>query len=132
MQGLEAAFDRSWSQNGPSPRRTAYALEVLWTEVLKIKETAEQPSRALRNDHRFWLSDALQARCEVRRLSDDAALLRLSRSNQIADHDQAGGNAYAGLQGSAGIQSANRLDQLQPCPYRSLGVVLVGLRITEV
>src|SRR5215467_10523280 len=27
---------------------------------------------------------------------------------------------------------ADRFDQLQPCPYRSLSVVLVGLRVAEV
>ena len=48
----------------------------------------------------FGSAIALQARREVRRLADDAALLRLPRSDQIADDDQPGGNADAGLQGS--------------------------------
>ena len=34
--------------------------------------------------------------------------------------------------GRTGLQSAHRLDQLQPRPYRPLGVILVGLRIAEV
>jgi hypothetical protein len=57
------------------------------------------------------LSDALQARCKVRRLTDDAALLRLSQSDQIADYDQASGDTDAGLQWSSGLQPAHRLDQ---------------------
>jgi hypothetical protein len=36
--------------------------------------------------------------CEVRRLTDNAVLLRLSRSEQIANYDKLGGNAHAGLQ----------------------------------
>jgi hypothetical protein len=57
--GLEAAFDRSWSQCSPSYHRTPYALEVLCREVLKIKETAKEPSRALSDDHRVGLSNPL-------------------------------------------------------------------------
>jgi hypothetical protein len=32
----------------------------------------------------------------------------------VADYDQPGGNAHARLQGSAGLQSANRLDRALP------------------
>lgn len=39
--------------------------------------------------------------CEVRRLSDNTVLLRLSRSDQSANYDKLGGNAHAGLQWSA-------------------------------
>ena len=80
----------------------------------------------------FGSAIALQTRRKVRRLADNRLLLRRTRSDQIADHDQAGGNANAGLQGRAGLQRADRLDQLQPRPHRPLGVVLVGLRIAEV
>ena len=38
---------------------------------------------------------ALQARREVRRLADDAALLRLSGADQVADHDEPGRDADA-------------------------------------
>ena len=48
----------------------------------------------------FGSAIALQTRREVRRLADNPALLRLSRSDQIADYDQPSGNADAGLQGS--------------------------------
>ena len=80
----------------------------------------------------FGSAIALQTCREVRRLADDCLLLSSTRSDQIADYDQPGSNAHAGLQWSAGLQSANRLDQLQPRPYRPLGVVLVGLRIAEI
>ena len=36
----------------------------------------------------FGSAIALQARREVRRLADDAALLRVSRADQVADDDQ--------------------------------------------
>src|SRR5262249_8920711 len=40
-------------------------------------------------------------------------------------------NADARLQWSTGLQSANRLDQLQPRPYRPFSVILVGLQIAK-
>ena len=52
------------------------------------------------DDHRVRLGDALQTRREVRRLADNGVLLSLTRSDQVADHDQSGGNANAGLQGA--------------------------------
>ena len=91
-------------------------LRSLCAEVLKLEEIAEELSRTLGDDHRVRLGDALQSCCEVRRLADDAALLRLPRSDQIADHDQPGGNAHAGLQGSAGLQRADRLRSAPALP----------------
>ena len=101
-------------------------------EVLQIEEIAEELSRALSDDHRVRLGNALQTCRKVRRLADNAVLLRRTRSDQIADYDQPSGNAYTGLQWSTGLQPADRLDQLQPRPYRPLGVILMGLRIAEV
>ena len=45
-------------------------------EVFQIEEIAEQLSRALGNDDRVRLGDPLQTCRKVRRLADDAALLR--------------------------------------------------------
>jgi hypothetical protein len=66
------------------------------------------------------------------RLPDHRLLLSSTRSDQIADYDQASGNSHAGLQWNTGLQLSHRFDQFQPRPYRPLGVVLVGLRIPEV
>ena len=107
-------------------------LRSLCSEVLQLEQIAEELSRALGDDDRIRLGNALQPCREVRRLADDAALLRLARSDQIADHDQSGRNADAGLQWRAGLQPAYRLDQLQPRPDRPLSVILMGLRIPEI
>ena len=132
MQRLEAAFHRTRPQRRPGPHRPGDALEVLRPEVLQLEQIAEKSSRALGDDHHVRLGDPLQARREVRRLADDAALLRLSRSDQVADHNEPGCNADTGLQRSARLEPSYRRDQLQSRPYRPLGVVLMGLRIAEI
>jgi hypothetical protein len=54
---------------------------------LKFEKVAKELSRALSDNNSVRVGHALQTRRKVRCLSDDAALLRLSRSDQIADHD---------------------------------------------
>jgi hypothetical protein len=58
--------------------------------------------------------------------------LRASRIDEVADNDQAGGYANTGLQRDERFQLCHRRDQIQPGSYRSLGVVLMRLRIAEV
>ena len=41
-------------------------------------------------------------------------------------------NANTGLQGRVGLQNADRSNQLQPRTHSPLGVILVGLGITEI
>jgi hypothetical protein len=56
-------------------------------EVLQIEEVAEETSRALGDDDGVRLGNALKARREIWRLTDNTSLLRLTRSNEIADYD---------------------------------------------
>ena len=132
VQRLETAFRRTRPQRRPGPRRFGDALEVLCPEVLQLKQITEKFSRGLGNDHHVRLGDALQARRQVRRLADDAALLSLPRSDQVADHDQAGRNADTGLQGSIRFERTDGIDQLQSRPHGPLRIILVSLRIAEI
>ena len=128
VQRLKAALNRAWPHRSPRSHQLSDALEVLGSQVLQLEQIAEQFSCALGDDDRVRLGDALQSCSEVWCLTDDAALLRLSRSDQIADNDQPGGDADASLKWSTGTSSSPPLDQLQPRPHRPLGVVLMGLR----
>ena len=134
VQRLEAAFRRTRPQRRPGPRRPGDALEVLGPEVLQLEQIAEQPARALGDDDHVRFGDRLQARREVRRLADDAALLRLPRSDQVADDDQPGRDPDPHVQGRAGRGDEFRrgLDDGEPGLHGALGVVFVGLRIAEI
>ena len=88
MQRLKAAFNRTRSQRRPdSHPRPGDALEVPCPEVLQFEEIAEKPAGSFGDDDPTRLSDPLQARREVRRLTDNAALLRLPRNSirEVAD-----------------------------------------------
>ena len=52
-------------------------------------------------DDRVRLGNTLQARREVRRLANDAALLSVTRADQVADDDQPSRNADTSSQGGA-------------------------------
>src|SRR5271156_5852574 len=102
MQRLKAAFRETGPQHRPGSSRTSDALEVLGSEVLEFEQVSEKPPRALGDDHRIRFSDPLNARREVRRLADDAALLRLPCSNEIPDDDQPSRDPDPDVQRGAG------------------------------
>ena len=79
MQCLETAFHGTRLQHRPGPHRPGNALELPHPKVLELEEAAEKLSRAFGDDDHVRLGKALQARREVWRLADHAALLRLTR-----------------------------------------------------
>ena len=85
MQGLEAALDRTGSNCRPGPNRSDETLETVRAKVFKLEQSAEEPPRALGNDDAVRFGDSLQPRRQVRRFAQDAALLRLPRTDQVAD-----------------------------------------------
>src|SRR6516164_5447976 len=109
MQCLEAAFDRSWSQRRRSKHRSRDALEVLCTEVLKLKQIADELAGALSNDNAVRLCNTLQACRKVRRLAHDGLFLRSARTDQVADDHQTRCDADARLKGGVRLQVANGL-----------------------
>ena len=131
VQCLEAAC-RTRPQYRPDAHRRGNALNLPCPEVLKLKQTAEKLSRAFGNDDHVRLSKSLQTRRQVRRFTDNAALLRTSRIDHIADDDQPAGDADAGLQRRARLQRRHRCNQFQACSYRPLGIVLMGLWIAKI
>jgi hypothetical protein len=66
-------------------------------------------------------------------LADHRLLLRRALADQIADHDQPGGDADADGERllSPGLQARHRRGYFQPRPHRPLGVVLMRPRIAR-
>ena len=134
MQGIEAAFHRTRAECRPGSRRAFETLEILSAEILKLEEIAEKPSRALGDDDHAWLGDRLKARCEVRRVTNDAALLRVPRSDQVADDDRSRRNANAHAQPRFGGRRElwHRVGERKPDLNRALGIMLVSIRIAKI
>jgi hypothetical protein len=86
--------------------------------------TIAAPVSTLMHLFRF-VDNTLQARREVRRLANNAALLRRARSDQDADDHQ----PCCALQGRVGLQATHNSHQLQPRTHGSFCVVLVSLRV---
>src|SRR5262249_57491370 len=95
MQRLETALHGTRPQRHPCAHWTGNALQILWPEVLQLKQSTKKFSCAFSDDDCVWRGDPLEARREVRRLPDDAALLRLPRSDQPAPPDNSTADPHA-------------------------------------
>jgi hypothetical protein len=65
-------------------------------------------------------------------LADHAAFLRRTLADQVANHDDAAGDAEPHRERPRQVQDADRIDDRKARPYRALRVILVRLRITEI
>jgi hypothetical protein len=132
VQCLEAACHGTRLKHRPRPHRPGNTLNAPRSKIIELEETAEKSSRAFSHDDHIWCGETLQARRKVRRLAYYAALLRLARLDEVADHDQSGCNTNPDLQGGARVEPSHSRSQIKASPYSSLGVVLVGVRIAKV
>ena len=134
VQRLEAAFLRALSQRREGAGRPGQALEVLWAEIGKFEQVAQQLPRALGNDDAVGRGDPLQPCGEVRRVADDAALLRLSRPQKIADdhNPRRDPDPHMQRRSRGRLQLRRGLDDREPGAHRALRVMLVRLRIAEI
>src|SRR5262249_3991893 len=89
-QCLEAADDAAFADHLPGARCLGEAGERLRPEVFDLDQTAELTPRAVGDDDPVRRGDGLQASGQVRRLADDAALLRITLADQVADDEAAG------------------------------------------
>ena len=132
-QCLETALDRALAQHLRGQYRLGQPLDRDSPEIAVVEKIANQPPRAFCDQHRVRWRHFLETGCQVRRLADNPALLRLARADQIADDDEAGGDADPARQrGGIALQPADAVDQRQTGPYCLLGIMLMRLRIAEI
>ena len=86
--------------------RRSEAGERLQAEILRLEERADLPPRAFGDDEGIWCRKRLKPRRKVRRLADNAPLLRRARADQIADDGEAGGEAEPHLERLRRVQPA--------------------------
>ena len=84
------------------------------------------------NDQGARPGQRLQSGGEVWRLADHAALLRGTGADQIANDDEAGGDANPHVQRLLCGEPADRVDDREPGASRALGIVLMRLGIAEI
>ena len=98
MECLESTCRRARSQCSPSVHRVGDSCEVLCSQILKLKQIAQEVSCVFCNNHCIRLSDSLEARGQVRGFVNDAALVYGFPISFVADDHEARGNSNPRLQ----------------------------------
>jgi hypothetical protein len=92
-QCLEAADDPALADHPPCGLWLGETGERLGTEILDLEQGADLSPGALGYDQGARPGQGLQTGGEVWRFTDNTALLRRTRADQIADDDEASGDA---------------------------------------
>src|SRR6516225_4470889 len=132
MQGLEPALDSARAKHLIRTCRFGEAFQFDGAEIAVFKEVTQKPSSDLSNHHCVRLGKCLQPRGEVWCLADNCLFLRGTRSYQVTDDHDPRGNTYPRREPAFRLDGTNGIHQLQPCAHRSLGIILLSLRVTEV
>ena len=98
VPGLETALGRALAGDGEGAHRRREALERRGAQVAEGEQAAQEAARALGDDHGPGFGQGLQAGGEVGGLPDHRLLLRGTLADQVADHDQPGGDPDPGRQ----------------------------------
>jgi hypothetical protein len=131
-QRLEPAQDAAFADDAPGALQFRETRELPRSEILDLEERADLAPRTVTSHERARLGQRLHPGSEVRRLADHSALLRRAHADQIADHDEAAGDAEPHIQRFRCSQSADCVDDGEPSSHRPFSVVLMRLRIAEI
>jgi hypothetical protein len=134
VQRLEPALEGAGAQHLPGPHLLAQAAERDLAEIAVLEEPAGEQLRRRRDQHLTGFGHHLQPGRQVRHVADHAALLCRALADEVADDDDAGGDADANLQPGmrTGRQPRDRLHQGKGAAHRAFGIVLMRLRIAEI
>ena len=134
VQRFEAALSATLALDPKGSNGLGEALEMLRTEIGKLEQPTHEPPGTPTDDDDARFGERLEARRQVRGLANHGLLLRPALADQLADHDQTGGDADPSSQRFAGgrLQSRQRIDDREPGPDRPLGIVLMRPRPPEV
>ena len=131
MKRLKPIFHRRRPECGPDLHRTRDSLELLVTKITQLEQIAQKSSGGVSNHDDIRFGEPLEPGREVGGFTDNASLLGLAGSDEIADHHQPRGNSDARLQPRIRLQFCHCGDKVQGRPYGPLGIVLMSLRVAE-
>ena len=131
---FEAALGCRHPRDRPGLDRLGETLDLVPAERAQLEPIANQPARGRGDHHRGGLGQRLQSRGQVRRLADHRLLLCGTFADEIADHDQPGGDADADLELAASgcVEPSDIGADVEAGAHRALGIVFVGARIAEI
>ena len=132
--GIEPAARRSLADDLEAGDRLGDALERQGPQVAQLEALAEEPSGAVRDHDAAGCRCCLQPRRVIGRFADHQFLAGGTLADQLADHDEPGGDADPRGQrlviGST--QLAHGPGDREPRPHRQLGIVLARVRPAEI
>jgi hypothetical protein len=134
MHRLEAAAHAAWPQHLPNRYRLRPAFQRDRTEIAVIEVSPSEPARARADQHCPWLRHRLQARGEVRRLTNQSLLHRGFIIQKFPHNDSARRDADANLQRGINICPEIRygIDGCERGSHCLFGIILLRSRITEI
>src|SRR5690349_21137258 len=94
---LKAARCRTCREDSPHMNGPLESLQVMVTEIGKLKQSTKQDPGAWSDQYLAGLGQGLQARRQVWRVSDKRELTRGTLSDQVTDNHEAACNADAYL-----------------------------------
>ena len=131
--GVETALRLARSSAHQARTGSSKTLQFVRAAVGVFECAARKIARGLRDHDAARFGESLQPGGEVERVADCRLLARRALADQIADHDQPGGDADARRQRPRrrGLQLADRRRDVEPGAHRPLGILLMRPRIAE-
>jgi hypothetical protein len=127
LRGLETALALSYAKRRPGLDRFGETLDDVFAEVAQAKPVAEQASSGRPDRDPARLDEALQPGREIGGVADDGLLPRRTLTDDVADHDEARGDADADgeILARSRLQSRHHFRDFEPGMHRPRCVVLV-------
>ena len=131
---LEPADVLGLADDRPGGNGRIEPLQGLESECLQFERPAQKPTSGLGDEHPSRLGQGLQTRRQIGCVADHGLFLRRSRSDEIADDDDAGRYADADLQRLTGgsFELPDDRRDFQPRPDGPFGVLFMGARKAEI
>ena len=125
MQRVEPALDPTQSEHLSHMQRFGEALERMSSEISVLIMAAHKAMRGRRDYHGVRLSDRLQPCGKVGGLANCCMLLRHPLVHEIADHDDARGNADAHLERNTSNRNGYAIDDGEASAHCPFGIVFM-------